>query len=384
VDSSRLYDRRVDPLVAYRERLQLIRQTLGPQRFIEGCPAGAPLNGIGFFNSYFNGEDVYNNWQGMYALFSSINANAFFNHLLVYVMPGEGMEVGPPMSVGEARRRRPKEVLETAESREEPLRGFGVTTAEARTLVSWVALSGVAYPLASVGAELPPERTRLLQQTLPPLPILPLDLYSRGNNMRWDLFKTVTPDTDIHHYAEILDLKVNAPAGVYDVAAFTNWRSAPETREINLRDKLGLAAGSPYIVFDFWAQKLVGVFSSGMKIEIDPHDTRVLAIHPALGHPQVVGTSRHISGAYSLPQIAWDPVRQALHGASQTVAGDDYSFFVYVPDGYSIGSIAAVDASGALAARQEADGPLLKVTVPARSASVQWTVAFTSQGEGAR
>ena len=48
---------------------------------------------IGFFNSYFNGEDDYNSWQGMYALFSSINANAFLNHIVVYVMPGEGIEL---------------------------------------------------------------------------------------------------------------------------------------------------------------------------------------------------------------------------------------------------------------------------------------------------
>ena len=61
--------------------LRLIRETVGPQTFIEGCPAGTPLNGIGYFNSYFTGHDVYNSWQGMYALFSSISANAFLNHM---------------------------------------------------------------------------------------------------------------------------------------------------------------------------------------------------------------------------------------------------------------------------------------------------------------
>jgi len=70
-------------------------------------PAGTPLNGIGFFNSYFTGQDVYNNWHGMYALFSSINANAFLNRVVVYVMPGEGIELGERISVDEARRRRP-------------------------------------------------------------------------------------------------------------------------------------------------------------------------------------------------------------------------------------------------------------------------------------
>ena len=32
----------------------------------------------------------------MYPLFSSINANGFLNHLVVYVMPGEGSNSGRP------------------------------------------------------------------------------------------------------------------------------------------------------------------------------------------------------------------------------------------------------------------------------------------------
>ncbi len=95
-------------MVAYRKRLELIRGTIGPRTFVEGCPAGTPLNGIGYFNSYFDGDDVYNSWQGMYALFSSINANAFWNHVVAYVMPGEGIDVAPPMTVAEAERKRPR------------------------------------------------------------------------------------------------------------------------------------------------------------------------------------------------------------------------------------------------------------------------------------
>ncbi len=106
VDLDKIADKSVDPIEAYRQRLKAIRDVMGPHRFIEGCPAGAPLDGIGYFNSYFNGQDVYNNWQGMYNLFSSINGNAFLNHLVVYVMPGEGMELLPPMTLEEAAKHR--------------------------------------------------------------------------------------------------------------------------------------------------------------------------------------------------------------------------------------------------------------------------------------
>ena len=48
VDRSRLHDPTIDPMVAYRKRLQVIRSAIGPGTFVEGCPAGTPLNGIGY------------------------------------------------------------------------------------------------------------------------------------------------------------------------------------------------------------------------------------------------------------------------------------------------------------------------------------------------
>ena len=105
VDRDRLYDKSIDPLVAYRNRLKLIREVIGPNRFIEGCPAGTPLNGIGYFNSYFAGADMYSSWRGNYSMLSSINGHAFLNHLLVYLMAGEGVDLDPPMSVEEAQQK---------------------------------------------------------------------------------------------------------------------------------------------------------------------------------------------------------------------------------------------------------------------------------------
>src|SRR5438270_10277075 len=123
---------------------------------------------------------------------SSINANSFFNHILAYNMPGEGIAIEPPLSVEEAAKKRLPEVLETVRGRESPVAGFGTTLSEARTVVSYVALTGVAYSVASVMAELPEERVQLLHQTLPTMPILPADLFSRGTDMNWDKFKHTT------------------------------------------------------------------------------------------------------------------------------------------------------------------------------------------------
>jgi hypothetical protein len=183
--------------------------------------------------------------------------------MVAYVMPGEGMELSPTMTVAEATVSRNPRVLDTARERENPLRGFGTSMAEARTLVSQVALSGVAYSVVSVMADLPQERVELLKKTLPTLPIQPLDLFSRGNDIRWDTFKRTTADTYAHHFPEVLDVKVNAESGVYDLAALSNWRTEPVKRELSFGEQLGLAADAPYLVFDFWQQRLLEACFSG-------------------------------------------------------------------------------------------------------------------------
>jgi hypothetical protein len=376
VDKSRLYDKNIDPVISYRNRLQLIRNTVGPETFIEGCQAGTPLHGIGYFNSSFAGADVYNSWQGSYALFSSINANAFLNHMVIYLMPGEGIDVSPWVSAEEAKKKKMEpRAIEVAKTREEPLAGFGVTLPEARTLVSYVSLTGVVYPLASVMPDVTEERARLLKMTMPAMPILPVDLYSRGSDMTWSKFKVTTPDTYIHNYPEILNLKVNAVSGVYDIAGLTNWRSTSARRRISFSEKLGLTASS-YIVFDFWGQRLMGIYSDSLEIDIEPHDTRVLLIHPMLNRPQLIGNSRHISGAYSILELNWDDSRNFLKGTCQSVPDDDYSLFIYKPSEFSIIQVKASAGNREIPVRRELNGNMLKLTFKGLTEEINWEIIF--------
>jgi len=378
LDKTKLYDKSIDQLVAYRNRLNLIRNTIGPETFVEGCVAGSPLNGIGYFNSCFNGADMYNSWKGSYAVFSSINANAFLNHMVIYVMPGEGIDVSPIMSVEEAGKKMTPRAIEVAKSREDPFTGFGTTLAEARTLVSIVSLTGVAYPLTSIMPSLPEERVRLLKMTMPTMPILPVDLFSRGTDITWDKFKHTTPDTYIHNYQEILDLKVNARSGVYDVVGLTNWRSETVSKEISFSDKLGLNAGIPYVVFDFWNQKLLGVFRDRMDIDIESHDTRVLLVHALQDRPQLIGTSRHISGAFSILDLGWNNSEKSLTGTSETVPGDIYKLFIYVPEGMNIlQSKASTSDNSEVKINHEMVGNSLKLSFQGQPEKIHWQVGFS-------
>jgi hypothetical protein len=379
VDTSKIYNKSIDQLTAYRNRLKLIRSVIGPETFVEGCVAGTPLNGIGYFNSCFNGADMYNSWKGSYAVFSSINANAFLNHMVMYVMPGEGIDVSPLMSAEEAKQKMAPRTIQVALSREDPFTGFGTTLAEARTLVSVISLTGVAYPLTSIMTRLPEERVRLLKSTMPTLPIMPVDLFSRGSDITWDKFKFTTSDTYIHNYPEIIDLKVNAISGIYDIAALTNWRGEKITKFISLSEKLGLEKETSYVVFDFWNQKLIGVVRDMVDVDIEPHDTRVLLIHPLQNNPQLLGNSRHISGVYSIQDLKWDDNAGILSGSSETIRGEPYSLFVYVPDGVNLTKVrAAAEDNQEVVVSSVFSENLLKVTMTGPAGPVKWQLQFSA------
>jgi hypothetical protein len=235
----------------------------------------------------------------------------------------------------------------------------------------------VAYSLTGVMPELPPERLPLLQRTLPTMPIAPLDLFSRGSDADWAQFRHVRADDYIHHYPEVLDLKVAAPSGTYDVVALPNWRSAPVKKDLSLVRQLGLDPGGKYVAFDFWNQSLFGVISDKTSVEVEGHDTRVLLIHRLLGRPQLIGTSRHITGAYSIQDLSWDAAGNTLQGRSDVVPGADYTLFVHLPSGTFATATPTASAGGKpLQVRQERTGDLLAMSFKSPESAVAWQVKF--------
>src|SRR5262249_31319862 len=154
---------------------------------------------------------------------------------------------------------------------------------------------------------------------------------SRGTGTDWDTFKHTTSDDYIQHYPQIVDLKVNAGAGTYDVVALPNWRSATTTKNVSFHEKLGLEPNIACVAFDFWNQKLLGVFKDSISAEIEGHDTRVILLHPLKDHPQLIAISRHISGVYSIRELRWEASARVLHGVSETMPGPPYTLFIYVP-----------------------------------------------------
>ena len=169
---------------------------------------------------------------------------------------------------------------------------------------------------------------------------------------------------------------MNAPTGAYDVAAVTNWRSQPASRSIGLAEKLGLSGTDDYVVFDFWNQKLLGVFRKTIDVAVEPHDTRVLLIHPSTGHPQLVGISRHITGAFSLDGYHWDPQSHRLSGVSEAIPGERYALTFYVPHGERFLRATATCGGKRLAIASTQADSAVTVSFPGQSGKVEWEIWF--------
>lgn len=374
VDRSRLYSPSTDLVQAFRNRFAAIRQTVGLKRFIEECPAGTPLNAIGFVNSYFNGQDVFENWDGMYPYFSSITGNLFLNHMVTYVMPGEGMALSTLSTMVQAAATQSPSAVDALRARDESPNGFGTTLAEARTLVTYTSLTGVVYAVGDVMPDLPPDRVQLLRETMPTLPILPIDLFSRGTEK--NVFMPVPGMVRTPHFPEVLDLKINASAGIYDVVAETNWGDKDVDRILSF-SQLGLPLDSKFVVFDFWNQQPLGVFSNQLHLSIEPHDTRVLALHPIVQHPQLIGTSRHISGTYSVLSQGWDAAAKDLYGESKTIPSVLYTLWFYLPDGYRQSSVQVTSKKGKrVDARWQQQGNFGSLRFRGIDEPVAWRIAF--------
>jgi hypothetical protein len=131
-------------------------------------------------------------------------------------------------------------------------------------------------------------------------------------------------------------------------------------------------------VFDFWNQELLGVFKNRLQVEVVSHDTRVMLIHPRLDHPQLIGLSRHISGAYSIRELRWDAAANRLRGTSETVAGAPYTLFVYVSPNDRLSGVRISAGSATIAAtiKEDPKRGILMVTFPGRNEPVQWDIEF--------
>jgi hypothetical protein len=337
----------------YVELQKALRETLGPEIYITGCAMHEVGLCFGLFDGSRTGGDDKAVWypddkdgMSMQTFFHSLFGANYLHNIAWFCDPDVVMVRNP------------------------------LTLEEARTIVSAIALTGQTYMASDFMGKLPQKRLDLYRTTIPTTPIVPIDLYpykiesNKKNGVVWCCPK-------VKEFPRAINLKVKAEAGIYDVVAVFNWADNALIQTIRLEDDLGLEKGKEYLVFDFWNQKLKEITKDEITSMIPAHGTQVYFIRPVLARPQLMATSRHITGAVSIKQLVWDPSKSTLSGTSEIVEGAFYSLFFHVPEGMAVSK---VDSKAEILFHKMRD-QVLEVKFSGRTAKedqniINWTIEF--------
>ena len=107
--------------------------------------------------------------------------------------------------------------------------------------------------------------------------------------------------------------------------------------------------------------------------EIPKHGTKAMIIRPSLKQPQLLATSRHLTAAYSILELKWDPDELQLSGVSKTVPGDIYDLYFFIPDNINANQVTV---SAENMEKKLLDEHLLQVSFQGRETPVEWSLKF--------
>jgi hypothetical protein len=275
---------------AFRDGMKLVREAAGKDVFFLGCNMAQDMRvfgaGIGLFDAMRVGPDNGGNWQRWVRSPFAASRNYFLNGRIWYNDPD------------------PQYVRAS------------IPLADARTIASWHAITGGLNTNSDWLPGLPPERLDLLKRTMP----------AHG--------KTARPvDYFEHDPPRIWVVSDETGKPRRDVLAIFNFSDAPEEFDL-APDYVGLPPATSYAAFDYWANQFLPPISGHIKMTLEPHGCKVLAIRAIGDHPFVLSTSRHITqGMTDLIEQRWDAASKTLTGKSQIVAGDSYELRIWAPSG---------------------------------------------------
>jgi len=180
-------------------------------------------------------------------------------------------------------------------------------------------------------------------------------------------------DAGLAPTCDLFMLEVNRP--------FENWvvlgRTGESVSGVKFAD-LGLDRLKEYFVHEFWSDRLLGSFTGGfVPGPLDPvFKSQALVIRERKLHPQVITTSRHVTGGgVDLVDVQWRD--GTLSGRSRVVSGDPYEIEITEPAGYDLEKF---EADGAPAELTK-EGMIIRVKLaPAKSTEIGWTARFKIRG----
>jgi len=284
-----LADPSLDGDRAYRAGLEVIKNTMGPERYLLNCVCGCGWAGFGLSQGMRTGGDVELSWEGLLNGISCTLDALFLNTIAFYTDP-DVVCVREPLPFEQA-----------------------------QLWATFIGITGQMLLSSDKMYELPESRVELLRRIYPVADIRPMELYA----------------LDPNKMPQVFDLKIDIPhIGKWDVVAVFNWEDE-DAEYVITPEILGLAS-EEWICTDVWGGYLLDNEKGRVNLQVGAKSCRVVGYWPNLGRPQFIGTNRHLTqGSDDVSALSWDGDSLILSGCSQVVGGDPYKIRVYVPSGFA-------------------------------------------------
>jgi len=268
-----------------------VRRVIGPDRYFLDCGCGLFFPGgkdmLADFDASRVGHDVFT-W-------SEFRGNAVRPLLKKYPSHGRGLWCD----------------LDTLVLRPE----FS-TREQARTRVSFYALTGVPITLGDPIDALDAERIGMLRRAMPVVPIRSAS--AEPATLRGDTL--------------LLDAAFERPFARWRVAGVFNFGSNAVERTVLVgRD---LHEKGPVAVWDFWNDRSLGIVTNALTVALGPSETRVLRVTPLPppGHIALLSVSRHLTqGGFELTALESKP--GVLSGRVRVAGGEPCVLSFLLPAG---------------------------------------------------
>lgn len=264
------YDKTITSLEAYRKGLEAIKRGVGEDAYISVC-GGHYGASYGIANSQRSGSDTRSIWD--------INEIRKYRQNILRTWMSNYWHVdADAMGI----RRQETALLGT---NDKSLGMLSDEEAATNTLNQFIGGGMVCF--AEDFANIDEDRKALYRHVIPSInsPSKPIDI-----------FDPLCPSLLLTHVKPICK---DLPEWV--MLSVVNWSNNPKSFEIKLDDKiLNSIQGNKYVVFEFFSQKVIGVFDKNQTIIIEnqrPHQSQLFRIIKWDGkEPVLAGTDLHFSG----------------------------------------------------------------------------------------
>ncbi len=281
---------------AYRNRIQRIRELVGPDIFISSTH---PTQTIGIVDSSRAAQDFRG---GMETILLHQMAQRYFYHGKWFQLDPEFIDIAEKPFFWDSKIPLSQKIVTPFEKAKAIVSLYGINC--------WCFFVGGALERTS------DERFHLYSRALPVYPgrAYPLDLMAEKNPL------------------SVWVLPVSQPgSGDHITIALFNWNKDEETSVSFKQDEVVDSEGQ-FLLFDFWDKRYLGTLHDEYEVSLPPFTCQVVFATEKQEEITLIGTDRHITGAFAIEEYHYDSQKRIISGKSEGPQDTEHSLYFYLND----------------------------------------------------